>query len=159
MSTAVLTSVESTGLATPDREEILAEIAQHESAIKTLRQQLPSAVQPFFRFRLTRPANSFVFAYASSLETAKDQVFERLAGEYGVDGFALHPKVDKYNTPEDAANQAEGNLCRCLYPEEARSFCSDYRADHPDMGKKKENRPQVEYDILNFEQQERLNAK
>src|SRR4030042_192243 len=108
MSTAIVEKPESLQ---DKRKRILREIKKLESQLAILRVQLPKNVRSFFRFRLEKPAKSFMFAYAVDLETAKTLVFERLSKDYP-DNFELHPKVDLYRTPGDAAVNSQGNLLR-----------------------------------------------
>ena len=130
MSTQTVTPPLAPAKPKPTRDEILKEIAELESRVRVLRHQRPSLILPFWRFKLIRPAQSYVLAYAPDLESAKESVFNRLSADYGPDGFALHPKVDKYNSPEDASANSSGNLCRCLPESEALEFISDFKAAH-----------------------------
>lgn len=112
---------------TLSREDILREIAEHESRLGELRAMLPSCIKSFYRFRC-RP-EKFVWTYAETREEAEQNIRARMNGKYGNDWRVISQVVDQYNDPQIAATQCHGNLLTYLSEKEAREFVKDYHAN------------------------------
>lgn len=112
---------------TLSRENVLREIQALELKLAELRAMLPTALKSFFRFR-GKPFR-YCMVYALDREQAEAKLFERLAEQYGPDGFTVHPVVDTYATPQAAAANSQGNLLACLSRADVQEFLADWEAE------------------------------
>ena len=147
------------------REEILAEIAELEARLFVLREQLPSPVKAFYRFRVH--PGKFCWVYASSREQSQERVIARMDADYPSDVPAtrrweiVSKVVDVIHDPVDAANQTSGSLLRSVSREQAIEFLADYKANQQG---RVTDRPKelpsstLERDIRAFEHQLKLEA-
>lgn len=148
MSTAELT-----------RNEILNEIAQHETRLEELRAMLPSCMKTVYRFR-TRPER-YTYIYAINREQAERRLHERMAHRK-TEWSLASTVVDAFHDPAIAVNQCRGNLLTYLTEREAREFAQDYRAS---QAGKTNDRPkdapksQLERDVEDWEANQRRKSQ
>lgn len=109
------------------REEILKAISDCEARLIALRSRLPSCIKTFFRFRGT--PFRYLWVYAASREEGEKKAFDRLAADYGPDGFKMHRAVETYADAAAAAANSQGNLLKCLSRDDAREFLKDWDAN------------------------------